>query len=82
MGAPGKTDSPTHSLAAALQAWVEVHRPPDQVIGHAASTFDNIFGAPDSAPPKERLVCAFPAEAVLMPKANPDNGSSYACETR
>jgi len=36
---------------------------------------------PAVGPQKERLICAYPAEPVLRPGADPDKAASYSCRT-
>ena len=76
MGAPPSDASPRTNIAAALQHWVERGRTPNSIIGH--------YGLPaglGSPSRKERLICAYPAMAVLRRRgADPYRASSYECE--
>lgn len=76
---PPKDAQPESNIAAALQAWVETGRVPDSIVGRRHSSGATEAGAPPTHPPRERLICAFPARAVLTPGADPDKGTSYVC---
>lgn len=70
-----KDDNPETNLTAALQAWVESGRAPDQIIAKPALT-------PHSAQPKTvqtGLLCAYPRQAALKPGGDPLRAGSYIC---
>jgi len=77
MSAPAPGDGPEQSVGAAIQAWVEQGRRPESLIGHKAMPM-SLGGAP-SPGNKQRLICAFPAEAVLRAGADADQAASYRC---
>lgn len=76
IGAPLPTEKPERSVGAAIQAWVEQGRVPDSIVGRRGMIAMAMH--PD-APEKQRLICAYPAHAVLQPGADPDKASSYDC---
>jgi hypothetical protein len=77
IGAPLPGERPERSVGAAIQAWVETGRVPDSLIGRR----DMIgLAMHPGAPERQRLLCAYPARAVLLPQADPDQASSYHCE--
>ena len=76
---PPKDATPQDNIAAALQAWVETGRAPDTIVGKRHSMGATEAGAPPARVPRERLICGYPARAVLTSDANPDKGSSYVC---
>lgn len=67
---PGRDAS--NSLGAALVAWVEQGRAPEQVIARQP-------GAPAGAPVRTGLLCAHPARATLTPGADPMRAESFSC---
>lgn len=78
---------PERNIAAALQAWVEKGRVPDSVVGRKGMTMAENMGAmlQSQAMPStrsERLICAYPAKAMLRPGADPEQASSYSCRSR
>jgi hypothetical protein len=85
-GPPHTGDTPERSWASAIQAWVETGRVPERMIGHSGD-LPNGIGSPFpipgvpamSGPIRERLICAYPAQAVLRAGGNPDIASSYEC---
>ncbi len=77
IGAPQPGDTPGRSVGAAVQAWVETGRAPEALVGRRG--FGGLMGTPESKPEKQRLICAYPAKAVLKPDADPDKASSYSC---
>lgn len=77
IGAPQRGDTPERSVGAAVQAWVETDRTPETLIGRRG--IGGLMGMPESKPEKQRLICAYPAKAVLKPGADPDAAASYAC---
>lgn len=76
---PPKDAQPDSNIAAALQAWVETGRVPESIVGRRHSAGATEAGAPPAHSPRERLICAYPARAVLTPGADPDKGASYVC---
>ena len=74
---PQPGDTPERSVAAALQAWVETGRKPETLVGRRG--FGGMMGVPAAKPEKQRLLCAYPAEATLKPGADPDQAVSYSC---
>lgn len=79
IGAPQPGDAPDRGLGAALQAWVETGRTPAALVGRRG--LGGMMGMPATVPEKQRLLCAYPAKAVLQPGADPDQAASYACRT-
>lgn len=71
---PGDTD-PATSLSAALQAWVEQGRAPEQIVARQA---------PQPTTPKQEtvrtgLICAYPRQAKLLPGGDPLRAEGYTC---
>jgi feruloyl esterase len=85
MGVPSPNDPPERGLSAALLAWVEKGRTPERVIGRKGGMPD-MMGAPPagsdnaSSTTAQRLICAYPAMAVLKRGADPEQASSYTCQ--
>jgi Tannase and feruloyl esterase len=77
IGAPPPGDTPERNIAAAMQAWVETGRTPESLIGRRG--MDAMAPAAPNAAEKQRLLCAYPSEAMLQPGADPDKASSYTC---
>jgi hypothetical protein len=59
---------------------VEDGRKPETLV--ARKGMGGLLGLTDPKPQQQRLLCAYPAEALLKPGANPDKASSYACQVR
>jgi feruloyl esterase len=78
LNAPQPGDTPERSMAAALQAWVETGRTPQTLV--ARRGFGGVMGMPEAKPERQRLLCAYPAQAVLRDGADPDQAASYACQ--
>jgi feruloyl esterase len=76
---PPKGATPDSNVAAALEAWVETGRVPESLVGKRHSSGATDAGAPPAHAPRERLLCGYPARAVLTPGADPDRGASYVC---
>ncbi|HTZ69164.1 MAG TPA: tannase/feruloyl esterase family alpha/beta hydrolase, partial [Acetobacteraceae bacterium] len=76
-GAPPPGQTPDRSVGAAIQAWVEAGRQPDRLVGRRGIAA--LMGAPGAE--KQRLLCAFPAKAVLKPGDDADRAASYDCRT-
>ena len=74
-GPSPENDDPATSLTAALQAWVERGRVPEQVIARQMPT----PGATQDGPVRTGLLCAYPAQAVLKPGSDPFRAESYVC---
>jgi feruloyl esterase len=77
-GAPEPGDDPSTSLAAALEAWVEDGRAPDQVVARQSAP----PGGPESQLARTGLLCAYPRRATLTPGADPLSAESYSCGDR
>ena len=75
--APQPGDTPERSMSAALQAWVETGRKPEMLVARRGG--GAMMGLAAAKPERQRLLCAYPAEAVLKPGADPDQASSYSC---
>jgi hypothetical protein len=71
-------DLPDRSIAAAIQAWVETGRVPNQIIGVEATPMSLGGGSKPGA--REHLLCAYPARARLRAGADPASAASYTCE--
>ena len=76
IGAPMPKDAPARSLGAAIQAWVEEGRVPDSIVGRRGMI---ALAMKPGTPERQRLVCAYPARAVLRQGADPDKAVSYEC---
>jgi pimeloyl-ACP methyl ester carboxylesterase len=72
--APPPGAAPERNLAAALEAWVESDRAPDNVIGTYSAD-----QATAGTLTRESLICAFPGRAELRADADPSRAASYAC---
>lgn len=68
-GAPEPSADPASNVAAAMQDWVERGRAPTGIVGRIPN-----------APNRQRLICAYPAQARLKPGADPDLAQSYTCK--
>jgi feruloyl esterase len=82
-GVPSPNESPERSLTAALRAWVEKGRTPNSVAGRVGPAGFMPGQTPSVAfarEQKERLICAYPAMAVLETGVDPDKASSYVCK--
>jgi feruloyl esterase len=79
LSTPSGSDRPESSLGAALQAWTETGRTPDSVVGRKGAATDAMGGRPSPGETSERLLCAWPAQAVLRSGAAPEQASSYEC---
>ncbi len=79
LNAPQPGDTPERSMTAALQAWVETRRSPDTFVGRRG--LGGLMGIPATQPEKQRLLCTYPATAVLKPGADPDKAASYSCRS-
>lgn len=78
LNAPQPRDTPDRSMAAALQVWVETGRKPETLIGRRGDR--GLMGVTDPDRERQRLLCAYPEEAVLKRDADPDKAASYTCE--
>ena len=76
IGTPPASDTPDRNITTALIHWVENDRTPQTLIGRLGMALP---GMPTSGPEKQRLICAYPAKAVLKNDADPDQASSYDC---
>lgn len=72
--APPKGAAPESNAAAALQAWVEMGRGPETLIGRKGMPM-----ASARTPAGERLLCAYPRVPALRPGADPEVAASYQC---
>ena len=83
MNAPMPNDTPERNVATAIQAWVEQGRAPQSLIGQRGmANFAGGLAADGSLAAgqhKERLLCAYPARAVLRRDGDPDVAASYIC---
>ena len=70
-GTPSPGRDPSDSLPAALEAWVERDRAPEQVVARQAAV--------GGQPARTGLLCAYPAHAVLRPGHDPMRAESYSC---
>jgi feruloyl esterase len=66
---------PSTSLTAALEAWVEDGRAPEQVTARQPLP----PGAPADQPVRTGLICAYPDRAALTPGSDPMRAESYSC---
>jgi hypothetical protein len=76
--APQAGETPERNMVAALQTWVESGRSPETIVGRRG--IGGFMGMPATQPERQRLLCAYPAKAVLQPDGNPDQASSYTCQ--
>jgi hypothetical protein len=77
--APSPGDTPDRSMSAALQAWVETDREPETFVARRGG--GAMMGMPEAKPERQRLLCAYPLQSVLLPGADPDKASSYTCRS-
>ena len=72
---------PATNLAAALEAWVERGRAPNQVIAHQATGLSTAPrpGAVEGQHVRTGLICAYPRHASLIPGRDPAHAESYRC---
>jgi hypothetical protein len=78
IGAPMPGEQPERSVGAAIQAWVENGRVPDSIVGRRGMI---AMAMRPGTPERQRLICAYPAHAVLKSGANPDKATSYDCRS-
>lgn len=71
-GAPSEGRDPSNSVAAALEAWVERGRAPEQVVARQ-------HPAPDGQPSRTGLICAYPKRATLKAGAGSMRAENYIC---
>jgi len=74
-GPSPENDDPATSLTAALQAWVEEDRAPEQVIARQMP----VPGARPDQAVRTGLLCAYPQQAQLTPGGDPLRAESYVC---
>jgi feruloyl esterase len=74
-GPTPENNDPTTSLTAALQAWVENGRAPEQVVARQVPA----PGTPQPGTLRTGLICAYPRQARLIPGGEPMRAESYAC---
>ena len=74
-GVPSPGRDPSNSLAAALEAWVEQGRAPEQVIARLPVA----PAAPAGPTVRTGLLCAYPKRATLTKGGDPMRAESYAC---
>ena len=74
-GVPSPGHDPSTDLAAALEAWVEQGRTPEQVVARQASQ----PGSGDSGSVRTGLLCAYPKRAALRRGADAMRAESYSC---
>ena len=74
-GVPSPGRDASTSLPAALEAWVEQGRVPEQVVARQAVQ----PGAPEGQPRRTALICAYPKRAMLKPGADRMRADSYSC---
>ncbi len=81
-GAPPPRDAkPQEDIGAAMEAWIEHGRAPEQITGVSASNFR--IGPIDRRAAKvtrSGLLCAYPKVAVWNGKGDPKSATSYRCE--
>ncbi len=75
MGAPAQTESPERHMGMAIQQWVENGRAPESIIG--SKGLSPMDAASLTRP--QRLHCAWPHKARLLPGGDPDKAASYEC---
>jgi feruloyl esterase len=74
-GPSPENGDPATSLTAALHAWVEDDRVPEQVVARQALP----PGTPQQEPVRTGLLCAYPRQAALTPGGDPLRAESYVC---
>jgi feruloyl esterase len=74
-GPSAENNDPSTSLAAALEAWVEEGRAPEQVIARQPLP----PGVPEDQSVRTGLLCAHPKRAALASEADPMRAESYSC---
>jgi feruloyl esterase len=74
-GPSSENADPATSLTAALEAWVEEGRAPEQVIARQLLP----PGASADQPVRTGLICAHPMRAALTPGSDPMRAESYSC---
>ena len=72
---PAPADDPSTNLAAALEAWVEKGRAPEQVIARQVTP----PGSAENNSLRTGLICAFPKRAKLASGADAQRAESYSC---
>jgi hypothetical protein len=72
-GVSAANRDPATNLSAALEAWVEQGRVPQQVIARQSSR------SAESEPARTGLICEYPKRAVLTPGADPLRAENYRC---
>jgi pimeloyl-ACP methyl ester carboxylesterase len=78
-GAPAPSETPERNMILAMQHWTEGKRSaPDTFIGRRGHG-GGMMGAGAPGPERQRLLCAWPKQAVLQAGADPDRASSYTC---
>jgi feruloyl esterase len=76
-GGPSAEDrDPATNLAAALEAWVEEGRVPEQIVARQAPG----PSAPISQAARTGLICAYPKRASLNRGGDPARADSYSCK--
>jgi hypothetical protein len=78
IGAPPPGEPPERSVGAAIQAWVESGRVPNSIVGRRGMI---AMAMNPGTPERQRLICAYPARAVLQQGADPDKAVSYSCQS-
>jgi feruloyl esterase len=79
--APMPSDTPDKNIGAAIQSWVETGRKPESLIGQRGLGPMAALVPQAKGPVGQRLLCAYPAKAVLNAGADPDQASSYVCRS-
>jgi hypothetical protein len=74
-GVSSSNQDPSTNLAAALEAWVEQGRAPDQVIARQAPS----PGTAEGQRVRTGLICGYPRRASLKRGADPAYAESYRC---
>jgi feruloyl esterase len=75
LGVSSSNRNPSTSLPAALEAWVEQGRAPNEVIARQTSP----PGASEGQRTRTGLICAYPRRASLIRGAEPTYAESYRC---
>lgn len=76
--APQPGDTPERNIVTALQSWVENGRAVESLVGRRG--FGGFMGMPEPRPERQRLLCAYPAKAILRPGGDLDQASNYRCQ--
>jgi hypothetical protein len=78
-GAPAPTETPDRNMVMALQNWTEGKRAAPSTFIARRGHSGGMMGAGAAGPERQRLLCAWPKNAVLQEGSDPDKAASYKC---